>query len=119
MCCDRKGFESPEIVIDSANHNQFMVGTNTLAAKDTLTEVPDNERICLLQAGIMGHGIKPYLAYTQSGGNLSQLASVSLVTYDAGLRVTGYHQADNICPVLLNGGSVCLDDHIRRYGRYT
>jgi hypothetical protein len=119
MCCGRKGFESPEIVIDSANHDQFMVGTNTLAAKDALTEVPDNERICLLQAGIMGHGIKPYLAYTQSGGNLSQLASVSLVTYDAGLRVTGYHQADYICPVLSNGRGVCLDDHICRYRRNT
>jgi len=119
MCCRRKGFESPEIVIDGANDNQFMVGTNTLAAKDTLAEVPDNERICLLQTSIMGHGIELYPAYTQFGGNLSQLASVSLVTYDAGLRVTGYHQADNICPVFLNLRGVCLNEHIWRYRRNT
>jgi len=116
MHCSRKGFKSPEIVIDGANHDQFMVGANTLAAEDTLTEVPDNERICLFQTGIMGHGVKPYLAHTQFGGNLPQLASVSLVTYDAGLRVIGHHKTDNISPMLVNGGGVCLDGHIWRHG---
>jgi len=119
MHCRRKGFKPPEIVIDGANHNEFMVGTNTLAAKDTLAEVPDNERICLFQAGIMGHGIKPYLPNTQFGGNLPQLASVSLAADDAGLRVIGHHKADNISPVLFNERRVCLDDHIWGHGRDT
>jgi hypothetical protein len=119
MHCGWTGFKPPEIIINGANHDQLMVGTNTLAAKNTLTEVPDNKRIRLLQTGIMGHRIKPYLADTQFGGNLPQLASVSLATYDAGLRVVGHHQADNIYPVLFNGGRFCLYDHIWRYGRDT
>jgi hypothetical protein len=89
MCCGRKGFKSPEIVIDGPNYDQFMVSTNTLAAKDTLTEVPDNKGICLLKTGIMRHGIKPYLAHAKFGGYLPQPASVSLATDDTGLRVIG------------------------------
>jgi hypothetical protein len=64
------GFKPPETVIDGPNHNQFMVCPDTLAAKDTLTEVSDNERISCLQPGIMRHWIKFYLANTQFSGNL-------------------------------------------------
>jgi hypothetical protein len=52
------GFKSPEVVIDGANDNQLVVGTNTLAAKYAFTQVPDYKRICLLKTHIMGYGIK-------------------------------------------------------------
>jgi hypothetical protein len=71
--------ESPEVVIYSSNDYQFMVGTNTLGAKETLTEISDNERICFLQTGVVGHRIEPYLPDTQLGGNPPQFTSVSLV----------------------------------------
>jgi hypothetical protein len=112
MHCGWPGFKSPEIIIDGSHDDQIMVGANTLAANDTLTEVPDNERICLLQTGIMGHRIKPYLAYPKFSGDLPQMASVSLATDDTRFRVIRHHQADNISPMLFNGGGICLYGHI-------
>jgi hypothetical protein len=60
MDCRWAGFKTPEIIINGANHNQLMVDPDALATKDTLVEVPDNERICFLQTGIVGRGIKVY-----------------------------------------------------------
>jgi hypothetical protein len=59
-----------------------MISSNTLSAKDTFTEVPDNKRVCLFQTSIVRHGIKVGFADTQFSGNLPQLASVSLAAYN-------------------------------------
>jgi hypothetical protein len=107
------------IVINGANHDQFMIGSNTLTAKNTFTQVSNDEWICLLQTGIMGHGIKVYLADSQLSSNLPQLASISLAAYDTGLRMIGHHQADNVCPVGFYCGRICLDAHIRSDRRDT
>jgi hypothetical protein len=111
--------EPPEVVIYGSNDYQFMISTNTLGAQETLTEISDNERICLLQTSIVGHRIVPDLPDTQLGGNSSQFTSVSLAAYQAGLGVSGHHQADNIFPKLLKGRRVGLDDHVGGYERNT
>ena len=107
MYCRWPRFESSEVVIDGANYHEFMVSTNTLTAKDTLTQVPDDKRVCFLHAGIVRHWIEPYLADTQIGSNLPQLASVSLAANNAGLGVIGHHEPDNISTVVSYGGGVC------------
>jgi hypothetical protein len=53
----RTGFKSPKIEIDGSYNDQFMVGPDTLAAKDALAKVSDNKGICLLQTGVMRHRI--------------------------------------------------------------
>jgi hypothetical protein len=119
MHCGWTGLKPPEVVVDGSDDDEFMVGANTLTTEDTLTEVPDNERICLLEAGVMGHGIKPCLANAKFSSDLPQLASVALATYNAGLRVIRHHQPDDISPMMLNGGGICLYDHIWGHGRHT
>jgi hypothetical protein len=104
------------MVIDGAHDNKFMVGAHALAAKDTLAEVPDDERIGLLQAGIMGHGIEINFTHTQIGRHLPQLTSVTLVTHNAGFRVIGHHHADDIFPVVSDNGRVRPDFKLRGYG---
>ena len=117
MDCAWAGLKSPEIVINGSNNDQFMVRANTLSAKDTLTEIPYDKRICLLKISIVRHGIKPYFSHTKIGCNLPQLASVSLIAYDAGLGMIGYHQANNIRPVSFNSWGFSLNDHVRGYWR--
>jgi hypothetical protein len=84
-----------------------MVGTDTFATKDTLTEVPYNERICLLKTRIMGHRVKIYKPNSQIGCDSSQFASIPLVANNAGFGMIGYHKTDNVFPVLFDGGGVC------------
>jgi hypothetical protein len=107
----RPGFESPEVVIDGANHHEFMVSTNTLAAKDTLAQVSYDERVCFLKPRVMGHRVEPYLAYTQFGSDLPQLASVSLAAHNAGLGVIGHHQTNDIDPMPFDGRGICEQYH--------
>ncbi len=66
----RTGPKPPEVVIDGAHHDQFVIGTNALTAEDAFTEVPYNKRICLFKTGIMGHGIKTYETHAQFGCDL-------------------------------------------------
>jgi hypothetical protein len=89
-----------------------MIGSNTLSAKNTFAQIPDNEGVCFLQTGIMGHGIEVYPADTQFSGNVPQLASVSPAANDTGLRMIGHHQAYNIYPVGFYGGRVRQKAHI-------
>ena len=56
MRCGRPGPKTPVVVIYGANDNQFMVGPDALTAKNALTEIPYNKRICLLETGVMGMG---------------------------------------------------------------
>jgi hypothetical protein len=109
MHCSGTGFKPPEMVIDGPYDDQFMVCANTLTTKDTLTEVPDDERVCLLQGRIIGHGIEINFAHTQIARHLSQLTSVTLVTHNAGFRVIGHHHADDIFPVVSYYGRVRSD----------
>jgi hypothetical protein len=92
------------MVIDGTHDNQFMIGAHALTAKDTLAEVPDDERVCILQARIMGHGIKINFAHAQIGRHLPQFTPITLVTHNAGFRVIGHYHADDICPVFSYNG---------------
>jgi hypothetical protein len=52
-------------------------------------------------------------------GNFPQLASVPLVAYDAGFRVIGHHQANDVRSVLSYSRGISPDGHVWRDGRHT
>ena len=93
---ERTGFETSEVVVDGARKYQFMVGPDALSAKDTLAQVPGKKGVCVFKGFIIRHRVKIGLSQTQLGRNLSQLAAVALVANNAGLRVFGNHQTNNI-----------------------
>jgi hypothetical protein len=112
MCGRGPRFEPPQVEINGPNHDQFLVCPYALPAENTLTEISDNKGVCLFQARIVGHGIKPYRTHSQLSRNLPQRTPVPLVAYNTGLGMVGHHQAYNIGAVFFDGVRVCLDGHI-------
>lgn len=110
----RTGLESSEVVINGAYDDEFMVRTNTLSAEDAFTQIPDDERVGLLEPGIMGHGIEVYLPKAQFSGHLSQFTSVSLVAHNAGFGVIGHHEVNNVRAVFSDLFRIRTNLHIRR-----
>jgi hypothetical protein len=106
------GRESSKIIINSAYDNQIMISPNTPPAQNTFAEIPDHKRIRLIKTRIMRHRVKVIQTHAQLSGNLSQFASVSLVTNNARFWVIGHHEADYILSMLPYSGIVRLNSHV-------
>jgi hypothetical protein len=59
------------VEVDRPHHDQFMIGSNALAAKNAFAEVPNDEGIGCLNACVVGHRVKVVQAHTQFGGDFS------------------------------------------------
>ena len=102
-----------QIVINGADHYQFMIGPDAFAAENTLTQIPDNKWICLFKGFEIRHVVEVCLSDSKIGSYLPQPAAVAFTADNAGFGMFCYHQPGNIAAVFDNAVGCGLNHHVR------